>query len=647
MPWSYWLSISARRLLLALLTAGLTACGSRGGVQELDIPPTQPDPGGGQSATDEARSLDAVLAQIEDYAAPPGVDAQLFVQLKAELVSQLRARGSSKVASTPPTGDANRVTSLFADDNGDGTFTLSWNYLNAGDYDQNGEVNISDITPIGVHFGKTSAAPDWDEAQRADGDKNGEVNIADITPIGQHFGSACAGYVVEVGDAQGGVFAELDTVPFDAAAGGGRKTFSHAVTLAAGDWVRVVPVDGSGARGAEGGAVEAILWRDDFTFDVTWQPGTILVDEGELSLLLSSDPEGGVYTFDAEGVESAGLDLSVGSVLLIHGTALGFIDSAQTTAGETEVVLSYAALTDAISDGTIAWDYGVDFTPDRIGSMYLNGRQVSADGDGAVQFEHTSGDYSYAMELKLQGQSLWAKLTVKKSLGGNIVGSFIMEGQIERFRNTDTIQIAGGQLQQFDHRYEQMAGNLTLELIVTAGEGPLSEVELLTLPWVLLDYPFLVGPLLVELKLLIRFVATLEVPVAGSSWVKVNFTYDSELGLQYDGTDVSASGNIGEYSFGKEEAQTGAPSAITAICGFAFPRVELSVLGETLVPWAQTSILIEGNFTPFFPALQEANAIYRGDIGFNFDFLGLIGFDGSLNLYNERETIFQAGETGE
>ncbi len=53
-----------------------------------------------------------------------------------------------KWVSIAPTGGDNRVTDLTLTDHYDGTNTLEWRYRNLGDYDQNGAVGISDITPL-------------------------------------------------------------------------------------------------------------------------------------------------------------------------------------------------------------------------------------------------------------------------------------------------------------------------------------------------------------------------------------------------------------------------------------------------------------------------------------------------------------------
>ncbi|MCB1219292.1 MAG: hypothetical protein H7A35_05400 [Planctomycetales bacterium] len=77
-------------------------------------------------------------------------------------------------------------------------------YTNPGDYDQNGVVTIADLTPLGLHFGKSGpfgedllfiGVESYPVETVVDGDGNGEINLADLTVIGQNFGNdALGGY---------------------------------------------------------------------------------------------------------------------------------------------------------------------------------------------------------------------------------------------------------------------------------------------------------------------------------------------------------------------------------------------------------------------------------------------------------------------
>ena len=128
---------------------------------------------------------------------PQSVSPELWLQLTAELERVLAETGRDKTTSSPTTGAGSAVSNLSAFYN-----TLQqqvyFSYANQGDYDLNGIVTIADLTPIGIHFGKTSLSSDWVSAQLADGDRNGIISIADVTPIGQNFGGRVDGFELQL-----------------------------------------------------------------------------------------------------------------------------------------------------------------------------------------------------------------------------------------------------------------------------------------------------------------------------------------------------------------------------------------------------------------------------------------------------------------
>ncbi len=73
---------------------------------------------------------------------------------------------------------------------------LSWYYSNPGDYDQNGIVGISDLTPLGMHFNEQGPFAESSVQSVVDGDGNDLISISDITPIGTNFGNQVEAYAV-------------------------------------------------------------------------------------------------------------------------------------------------------------------------------------------------------------------------------------------------------------------------------------------------------------------------------------------------------------------------------------------------------------------------------------------------------------------
>lgn len=126
---------------------------------------------------------------VTSQAGTVDTSGDLLAALSAELERQLDATGWKSV-SAPPTGnDAIAVLSFDSE-----TSTLSWGYYSPGDYDQNGEVNVADITPIAVHFGESGGFTGNSIQAVVDGDSNGEINTADITPLVVNFGTTVSEY---------------------------------------------------------------------------------------------------------------------------------------------------------------------------------------------------------------------------------------------------------------------------------------------------------------------------------------------------------------------------------------------------------------------------------------------------------------------
>ncbi len=170
-------------------------------------------------------------------------------ELYAKLLSEFERLGidPARTASKAPAGSANAVFDLSAriiydggagDSSGGAALAgetpigveLDWTERLIGDYDQNGEVGIPDITPIALHYEQTAAyrpageaggiaywptgdpddsggappnqppaagsgAENWRLA-RIDGDYNGEIGISDVTPIALHYLERLDGYRV-------------------------------------------------------------------------------------------------------------------------------------------------------------------------------------------------------------------------------------------------------------------------------------------------------------------------------------------------------------------------------------------------------------------------------------------------------------------
>jgi hypothetical protein len=243
----------------------------------------------------------SILSDVDSTAVPEGVNPTLFNQLRNELKRQLTERidGSDRLVATAPVGTAGYVSDLAYTE---GTNELTWTYMNVGDYDQNGEVGVPDITPIAVHFGHTlgpiSGWPDLADAY-IDGDASGEVGVSDITPIAQNYLNTVVLYDILTSDTENGTYTMIGSVSFPYP---NTPPVRFTELLPAGNlgWVRVQPLDGTGGPGGAGelsNPVQIAVTNEPpvARFDYTQQETGFIVDFDAID---STDNDGTIVNYE-------------------------------------------------------------------------------------------------------------------------------------------------------------------------------------------------------------------------------------------------------------------------------------------------------------------------------------------------------------
>jgi len=192
-------------------------------------------------------ALDGALSEIASLELPGDLPKGLTDQLKGALKAEL-LRCGVKGTCMPPSGPDNAVTDLAYSDAGGGQFAFSWYCYNKGDYDQNGIVGVSDLTPIAVHFGETVTA-EHTVTDVIDGSEDGSIGISDVTPIAMHYGSELDYYSFQSYDPEDDEYTEIARVEPAAEPGDGRLHCVHIFAPTEGEWYRVVPCDSEGNEG--------------------------------------------------------------------------------------------------------------------------------------------------------------------------------------------------------------------------------------------------------------------------------------------------------------------------------------------------------------------------------------------------------------
>jgi len=190
---------------------------------------------------------------VEALPLPEGVDAETWDELKLRFVEELESSWEDKTASRAPSGKQNQVRWIYATIYSDDPdkYSLSWRYQNAGDYNLDGSVNVSDLTLLAQHFGKPIA--DDVENARLDTDGSDKVDIGDISAVARNLGTVCTGYFLLAAERATGVWVTADYIPIqDATLSAGYLHFSlDRETRPQEKYLRVIPVDPGGRLGEQ------------------------------------------------------------------------------------------------------------------------------------------------------------------------------------------------------------------------------------------------------------------------------------------------------------------------------------------------------------------------------------------------------------
>jgi hypothetical protein len=380
--------------------------------------------------------------------------------------------------------------------------------------------------------------------------------------------------------------------------------------------------------------------HDHTVYNVTLTENTVYIDSIAVESITQIDTADYAYYFESN--DPAIADLQVGNILLIHGLALRRVTNISQIGSETRIETAYATLNEAIRDGEISWNKEIRFNEGVVPIVDMNGEPIqykSATSDG-YEFEFKYGDYTYKIKFSFSETRADVDFEISKDLVNPVKAKFTAKGFIEKFYSNTEMQFENSKLTKFNQSNQNMKGELTLNLTV-AGSGR-DEITF-KLPVVLLKFPILVGSIPASINLKVLFVINCVVPVDGSSQVEAKFSYNSTTGAKYDGLTVSADASVGEYNIEKTSTpQTGASSAIAANFGLAFPRLEVAVFNNNIVPWIQTAFLIGGDFT-FTPACQQAKSMYIGACGLDLSFLGF-GYSADHTFWKEEKVFLQTAE---
>ncbi len=234
---------------------------------------------------------------------------------------------TGRMSSAAPVNPASQCT-LSVDQPGG---KLNWEYRCTGDYDQNGLVNISDLTPLGIHFGKSGPFADTSVESVVDGDGNGEINLGDITPIGQNFGRGVESYNIytaadlsdyPAGGGSASTLAAAGTTAFASAQGSSasqRLQFLRSTVITPGNHYWLRPLH-QGSEGIASNSVQAIVIAPEAPVaDITADPTSGIAPLAvTLDASGSTDANGNIDHYDWDFENDGSYDATTSSPEIIR-----------------------------------------------------------------------------------------------------------------------------------------------------------------------------------------------------------------------------------------------------------------------------------------------------------------------------------------
>ena len=399
------------------------------------------------------------------------------------------------------------------------------------------------------------------------------------------------------------------------------------------------------------------------TYDVKVDDGATVIDRAAASTEFKSADEDGTLHFAAG---SAGAKAAKpGEVLLVEGVAIRKVTSVTESGGEVLVATEDATLGEFVKDGTLGWDYKVDWN-DLPAATYasaaneagLVGQLASIDGAlpargiapaiAGKELKFAGTVKGFAIELKFvpKPDKLEFDLNATRS---NVKVS--AKGFISQFQSEATMDFADGSAEAFDTSVTGLKGEAeliwaafqvsdpTLDEDVTAFELPLN-----------LPIPFAVGPvpMTMNIKMNIRVVPALSAGQASSGGsFKVN--YDSEHGFSTNGQSVNPLAKVASFAadLGSKETVTAGLGPVGFGLGVEWPRLELALGHPVTEPLLRPYVFltmntfVNGMWTPGttltadIPPCQRASIKLSAIAGYKLSVLGMVELSDNTLLWEK------------
>ncbi|MDP2528913.1 MAG: hypothetical protein Q8W51_04195 [Candidatus Palauibacterales bacterium] len=420
-------------------------------------------------------------------------------------------------------------------------------------------------------------------------------------------------------------------------------------------------------------------------YDVTYTDNTVVLGRPTVeSSYLGRGSDSTVYRFKAG--TSAVERLKPGQILFLSGLALRKVSAVSTEGGEIDVQTAPATLAEAIRNGTISWNYAIDWghlpagsyramqqamlnapaggpprwepvagpsaTPVRFASLVVApGRPLAAGGAPTLSLKEKYRGWDLEYKLQPTGKRVNMDLVASKSAGGKKFMAIHASGWISNFTQETILSWDQQTPDRIVVKTTGLEGQMEIKWSAfTMGEKGVTEVTAFQVP-VDLPIPFDVGPIVavLHLKAVLQVVPQLVPPDAssGGSW---KVTYRSDQGFETKNTLPTPWGGLHDSNIGVNgETVSAGHYPVGFAVGVEFPRIELSVLGTATafvtVKAYSSSMFQPGTvLTGDIPPCQVGETQLMSVVGYKLGFFGLTIDQGQKEIWKKKETKYLHGK---
>lgn len=428
--------------------------------------------------------------------------------------------------------------------------------------------------------------------------------------------------------------------------------------------------------------------RAESSFDATIREDVQVFDAGNMDAVVDGAPGEG-YVVDEGALDR---QLQSGDTLLLSGVDLCTVTAVERDGDTATVEIEPASLDQAIEDGHLQWtaQLGTDFAhspedenrevlgateadqisrppgpgaggtgggggtaPGGDGTMYFTGVEMvgesgsepvplsamQASGD-SLEWRFTAGGREFAFRAEKDADgSTTIRAQVTQPAGGDATLAFTAEGSVGEMEASGDVEYEDSDLQAAEFRQNDVSADFELSMSAAGSQDGDIDWEF---PGIMFKYVVFVGPVPVTLSFSTQVIGSITVPdVDGSATGTSRFEYAADTGFQYQGTDVDLDASVGDQPLLPEESDAAANigQPVDLQFGIAYPRLEISVFEQALIPYIQFGMII-GSRLDWGPVCKTGYVRMVILAGYDFEVLG-------QSLASEQVTLFEDTERSE